>query len=48
MIFVYFVLLAIPLSFLCGGKLKYIIENPLRLIWLPPLAFAIEAACPHA
>ena len=46
MIFVYFVLLSIPLSFLCGGKLKYVIENPMRLIWLPPLAFAIEAAFP--
>jgi hypothetical protein len=46
MILIYFVLAAIPLSFLCGGKLKYIAENPLRLIWLPPLAFAIEAACP--
>ena len=46
MILVYFILLAIPLSFLCGGRLKYIAENPLRLIWLPPLAFAIEAAFP--
>ncbi len=46
MILVYFILLAIPLSFLCGGRLKYIAENPLRLIWLPTLAFAIEAACP--
>lgn len=46
MILIYFILAAIPLSFLCGGRLKYIAENPLRLIWLPPLAFAIEAACP--
>ncbi len=44
MILAYFILLAIPLSFLCGGRLRYIAENPLRLIWLPPLAFAIEAA----
>ncbi len=46
MILVYFIALAIPLSFLCGGRLKYIAENPLRLIWLPPLSFAVEAACP--
>ena len=46
MILVYFILLAIPLSFLSGGRLKYIAEHPLRLIWLPPLAFAIEAVCP--
>ncbi len=46
MMLVYFLLLSIPLSLLTGGRFKYIAENPLRLIWLPPLAFAIEAACP--
>ncbi len=46
MILVYFILLAIPLSFLCGGRLKYIAEHPMRLIFLPPLAFALEAAAP--
>jgi hypothetical protein len=46
MMLIYFILAAIPLSFLCGGKLKYIAEHPLRVIWLPPLAFAIEATFP--
>ncbi len=46
MMLIYFIFAAIPLSFLFGGKLKYIAENPLRLIWLPPLSFAIEAAFP--
>jgi hypothetical protein len=46
MMLIYFILAAIPLSFLCGGKLKYFAENSLRLIWLPPLAFAVEAAFP--
>lgn len=46
MILVYFILLAIPLSFLCGGRLKYIAEHPMRLIFLPPLAFALEAIAP--
>jgi hypothetical protein len=46
MMLIYFILAAIPLSFLCSGKLKYIAEHPLRLIWLPPLAFAIEASFP--
>ncbi len=44
MTLIYFIVLAIPLSFLCGGKLKYVADNSLRLIWLPPLAFAIEAS----
>ncbi len=34
------------MSFLCGGRLRYMAENPLRLIWLPPLAFALEAVSP--
>ena len=46
MILVYFILLAIPLSFFCGGRLKYIADHPMRLIFLPPLAFALEAAAP--
>lgn len=46
MMLIYFVLAAIPLSLLCGGKLKYIVDNPMHLIWLPPLAFAIEAFFP--
>jgi hypothetical protein len=46
MMLIYFILAAFPLSFLCGGRLKHIGENPLRLIWLPPLAFAVEAAFP--
>jgi hypothetical protein len=46
MMLVYFILAAITLSFLCGGRLRYLAENPMRLIWLPPIAFAIEAVTP--
>jgi hypothetical protein len=46
MIIAYFALLAILVSFICGGKLRYMAENMLHCIWLPPLAFAIEALCP--
>ncbi len=46
MIIVYFVLLSIPVSLLCGGRFKYMVENPLHLVWLPLLAFSVEAAFP--
>lgn len=42
----YLALLSIPLSFLCGGRLKYMAEKPLRLVFLPLVSFAVELAFP--
>ncbi len=46
MILAYLVLLAVVASLLTGGRLKYFIENSLRGIYLPILAFLVEAGCP--
>lgn len=46
MIIAYFALLFVVVSLLCGGRLKYMAENPLRGILLPPIAFAVEGISP--
>jgi hypothetical protein len=46
MIIAYCILLAIPLSLLCGGRFGHLGSTYLRWIWLPIAAFSVEAATP--
>ncbi len=46
MILVYVIALAVAVGYLRGGRLKHYLEEPLRGIFFPVAAFAIEAALP--
>ncbi len=44
MILVYMIALSVAVGYARGGRLRNYLENPLRGVWLPVAAFAIEAA----
>ena len=44
MLLVYFVIGAIPIGYLLGGKLSNYLHAPLDLVMLPSLAFLVEAS----
>lgn len=46
MILAYCVIIGLVISYLAGGRLRYITEHSLRGLFLPILAFAIEAFAP--
>lgn len=46
MILVYMIALSVGIGYARGGRLKHYLENPLKGLFLPVIAFAIEAALP--
>ena len=46
MILVYVIALAVAAGYLRGGRLKHYLDEPLRGVFLPVAAFAIEAGLP--
>lgn len=44
MLLVYFVIAAVPLGYLLGGRLRNYLNDPLDLVLLPCLAFLVEAS----
>jgi len=43
MLLVYFVIAAIPIGYIFGGRLRNYVHAPLKLVFLPCLAFLLEA-----
>ena len=48
MILVYLIALSVVVGYLRGGRLKYYLDRPLAGVYLPVVAFALEAAIPLA
>jgi hypothetical protein len=48
MILVYMIALSVAVGYIRGGRLSRYLEQPLRGIWMPVFAFAIEAALSFA
>lgn len=46
MILVYMIALSVAVGYVRGGRLKHYLDEPLRGVFLPVAAFAIEAALP--